>query len=213
MAGHRREQLLSEIPSGYSPVLHLAAVHLIAALGIALPIASLQDPKAWELAFVPFFFAFANFFEWSVHRGPMHHKWRFLGRLWERHTVIHHGFFHHDDLAIRSARELTYVLFPPWVTILFLVFVLPIPMALWLAGQTNLAALFLASSFGYYLVYEWFHLMHHLPEKGWAASAVVQKIRAHHRFHHRPEAMSSGNFNVSFPLADWVLRTWLKDSK
>jgi len=211
MAGHRREQLTGEIASSYSPLVHLIVVHAIASLGIAVPLVLLRDVKPWEWASVPLLFAFMNVFEWAVHRGPMHHKWKGLGRLWERHTVVHHGFFHHDDLAIRDPRELVYVLFPPWVTLLFLVFVAPVPALLWLVGLHNLAALFLCCSFSYYLVYEWFHLLHHLPEKGWAGSPLAQKIRLHHRNHHRPETMVSGNFNVSFPFADWLLGTWLKD--
>ena len=45
--------------------------------------------------------------------------------------------------------------------------------AIWLAGQPNLAALWVSTVVLYVLSYEWFHLAYHLPADGLVADLVV----------------------------------------
>ena len=37
--------------------------------------------------------------------------------------------------------------------------------------------------------------------------AILGVLRRHHAWHHTPELMQRWNFNVTVPLADWILRT------
>lgn len=64
-----------------------------------------------------------------------------------------------------------------------------------------------------YFVYEWFHFAHHLSENSWLGRrAVVGWLRLHHTRHHELALMAKGNFNVSFPLWDWLLGTMLLEA-
>ena len=38
-------------------------------------------------------------------------------------------------------------------------------------------------------------------------SGIIGVLRRHHALHHTPELMQHWNFNVTVPLADWILRT------
>ncbi len=207
----RRAEMRGEIPRRYSGLLHLACTNLVSLAIVALCLALVRDARWYEWALCPSFFVFANFFEWWVHRGPMHHKRKSLAPLFNRHTLTHHAYFHPETMPFRSRRELLFVLFPIWIVPVFVILVSPIVLLLWLFGGVNLALLFLASAFAYYVTYEWFHMMHHLPEdEGFGASRFAKLCRKHHVAHHDPARMTEGNFNVSFPLADWVLGTLLR---
>ena len=74
----------------------------------------------------------------------------------------------------------------------------------------NIGILFWLSVFAYYLTYEWFHYCHHLPSDSWIGRRrIVSLARLHHTRHHELTRMTRGNFNVSFPLWDWLLGTLL----
>jgi hypothetical protein len=115
--------------------------------------------------------------------------------------------FVRDDMAMRSSREFRLVLIPAYGIIAIFVTTLPITGALWL-WSPNLAALFVASSMGYVVAYEWLHLAYHLPaDSPIGRSRLIGWLRCHHAMHHTPELMQRWNFNVTVPLADWVLGT------
>ena len=77
----------------------------------------------------------------------------------------------------------------------------------------NLAWLFFVSVLAYYFVYEWFHFAHHLSRDSWLGRrALVGWLRQHHTRHHELALMEKGNFNVSFPLWDWLLGTMLPET-
>jgi hypothetical protein len=208
----RRADLLAKIPGWYSGLAHFGAINVVGLVVIVASILLLERPTWWHAALVPAFFVFANLFEWWVHRGPLHHPARGLRSLYERHTRSHHIAFVDDAMEIRSHRELRLVLFPPFVFPLLLLMNAPLFALLALAGGLDLALVFLASSVAYYLVYEWFHTLHHWPREGWfGRRPLVQRLRAHHQAHHDPRRMIQGNWNVSFPLWDWLLRSTLRD--
>ncbi|MGE0708077.1 MAG: fatty acid hydroxylase family protein [Planctomycetota bacterium] len=207
----RRAELLAGVPTWYPGLLHLLAINLVTLLAIAGCLARLREVAPWEWALVPLSLAFANLFEWWVHRGPLHRRAPGLARLYERHTRTHHVYFTHERMALRSPRELALVLFPPWMVPLLVLMLAPLALALGL-WRWNLAWLFLASGLAYYLLYEWLHLMHHLPPESWLGRRrLVAALRRHHWRHHDPTRMLAGNFNVSFPLADGLLGTVLRD--
>lgn len=207
----RREELLASIPRWYRGWAHFALINLVGAGAVALAIGKVEDLRAWEVLFVPAFFAFANLFEWWIHRGPMHHPRSGLRLLHRRHTLVHHVVFTSDRMAIAEPRQLALVLFPPLFPVLFAAMVAPLPFALGVFVSSNLGWLFYACALSYYVIYEWFHTCHHLPPESWLGRrALVRRARAHHARHHDPARMTRGNFNVSFPLWDWLLGTWLR---
>ena len=140
----------------------------------------------------------------------MHHPTRGLRIFYERHTLQHHVFYPDDDMAFREPRELFFVLFPPLALPMLLLVNLPIPLLLGSLVSANLAWLFFSSVLAYYFVYEWFHYAHHLRQESWLGRrALVGWLRTHHTRHHELARMEKGNFNVSFPLWDWLLGTML----
>ncbi|MBW2313450.1 MAG: sterol desaturase family protein [Deltaproteobacteria bacterium] len=208
----KREKMMSKVPARYSGRAHWAFINLTTLLGIGICLALLESPVWWEWLFVPGFFVFANGFEWWIHRGPMHHPTRGLRLLYERHTKQHHVFYPDDDMAYRDPRELFYVLFPPLALPMLLVVNLPIPLLLGHFVSANIAWLFFLSVLAYYFVYEWFHYVHHLRCDSWLGRrALVGWLRTQHTRHHELARMEKGNFNVSFPLWDWLLGTMLPD--
>lgn len=208
----RRRELLARIPSWYSGTAHWLLINLVILGVIAACLVALERPAPWEWLFVPGFFVFANAFEWWIHRGPMHHPTRFLYRLYQRHTLEHHVVFADTAMPFRDSRELFYVLFPPLFLPAILVANSPIPLLLSVAISPNLGLLFFGSALAYYLVYEWFHFLHHLPPTSWLGRrSLVGRFRRHHTRHHELARMEKGNFNVSFPLWDWILETMLED--
>jgi hypothetical protein len=77
----------------------------------------------------------------------------------------------------------------------------------WLASR-NVAFLYVATAMSYFLTYEWLHFCHHLPARGLVARiGFLRKLRAHHQAHHDPALMNSRNFNITFPICDWLFRT------
>jgi len=210
----KRREMMAKVPDRYSGSAHWAFINVTTVLGIGLCLALLESPLWWEWLFVPGFFVFANGFEWWIHRGPMHHPTRGLRILYQRHTLQHHVFYPDDDMAFREPRELFYILFPPFALPVLLVVNLPIPLLLGSFVSANLAWLFFLSVLAYYFVYEWFHYVHHLPRDSWLGQrALVGWLRTQHTRHHELARMEKGNFNVSFPLWDWLLGTMLPEAE
>lgn len=208
----RRREMMARVPARYSGRAHWAFINGTTVVGLGACVTQLENVLWWQWLFVPGFFVFANVFEWWIHRGPMHHPTRGLRILYERHTLQHHVFYPAEDMAYRDPRELFYVLFPPFALPALLLVNLPIPLVLGSVFSPNLAWLFFASVLAYYFVYEWCHFVHHLSRESWLGRrALVGWLRRHHTRHHELAWMEKGNFNVSFPLWDWLLGTMLPD--
>jgi sterol desaturase/sphingolipid hydroxylase (fatty acid hydroxylase superfamily) len=121
---------------------------------------------------------------------------------------VHHRVFVHDDMAIRSAAELGFVLIPWYASLGLLAMALPALFVLSWVLSRNVAALFIATAMGYVLLYEVFHLAYHLPADSVIGRLrVIRILRQHHAAHHRPSLMRSWNFNVILPLWDQVMGT------
>ncbi len=201
-----RDQLVAEIPSWYSPWLHLAFPSLVGIATIAVCLYCLHDLRAWQLSVVPAAFLIINAGEWRIHRDLLHHRTPPLTVLYDRHTPQHHMIFITEDMAMRSNREFRLVLIPFYGIIAAAVAALPIPAVLHYAlHQTNLAFLFMATAMGYVVGYEWLHLSYHLPQDSFIGRLkIIAILRRHHAIHHAPELMQKWNFNVTIPLWDLV---------
>jgi len=72
----------------------------------------------------------------------------------------------------------------------------------------ELFAPFLASGVFYYVHYEVLHTAYHLPEGHWLAQrGLVRRLRWLHQTHHDPALMTRYNFNITWPLCDWLFGT------
>lgn len=191
----------------YNGYVHFGFTNLLVIGGIATALWLMDGVRPLELLTLPVAFLAANFVEWFAHKGPMHHRTWFT-MLFDRHTLVHHVYFPHQDMAVKNHQDWLYVLFPSFAIIL--VFATATPMAL-LAGflfGTNVGCLFFIVAIGYYLLYEWLHLIYHLPEDSWlGGSRIVAALRHHHVIHHHRRLMTHYNFNITFPIFDYLLGT------
>ena len=203
-----RAEVLARTPWWYSEWVHLAFPSLFGLSFIALALGQLHDVRWYEWLFVPVVLALLNVNEWHIHRNVLHRrKWPLEVLFW-RHTPEHHVIFVRDDMAMRSTKEFRLVLIPAYGIVAIFVTTLPITASLWFLVSHNAVALWVACSMGYTVAYEWLHLAYHLPAANpIARNRVVTTLRRQHAVHHTPELMQRWNFNVTIPLADWVLGT------
>jgi hypothetical protein len=212
----RREQVraraIAAIPGWYSPWGHLAFPSLVGIGFIVSAFLLLEHASLLELLVVPFVLVLINVNEWHVHRNVLHRRTWPLEILFWRHTPEHHVIFVRDDMAMRSTREFRLVLIPFYGILAIFVTTLPITAALGYFVSRNVALLWVATTMGYVVAYEWLHLAYHLPASNpIAKSRAIRWLRRHHAMHHTPELMQRWNFNVTVPLADWVLGTIYRD--
>jgi hypothetical protein len=206
---YRREH----IPVRYRGALHLAFTFGIGGVALVACLAQLEDVRPLEWLAVPLTALYVNLAEYWGHRGPMHHRRRGLGLVYERHTRQHHRFFTHEAMPVDTLRDLRAVLFPP-VLMTFFLAAFALPAALLLAWFTtpNVGWLFGATALAYFLNYEFLHLAYHLPPRYAVARwPVVGRLKRLHQAHHDPRLMTSHNFNISYPLGDWLFGTLHRD--
>jgi hypothetical protein len=205
-ARYRREH----VPSGYRGGLHLAFTFGVGSAALVLCLMQLDAVRALEWLTVPLTAVYVNLAEYWGHRGPMHHRRRGLGLVFERHSGQHHCFFTADTMPVDSLRDLRAVLFPPVLMTFFLVvFALPVAWLLTVVASANAGWLFAATSLGYFLNYESLHLAYHLPPRYAVARwPLVGRLKRLHATHHDPRWMQHYNFNISYPLGDWLFGTY-----
>jgi hypothetical protein len=189
---------------GIAPWRHLgvtagAGIAVIAGAG-----SQLHDLRAWQLAGALAVLVVANALEWHLHRDVLHRGRGGLVAVQRSHVGLHHARFRHDDMAMRSPRELGAVLLKPWAIPALAVALSPAAAGLALVGQRNLAALLMVVGVGYLLAYELLHLACHLPG---GTRGVLGAVARHHARHHDPRLMAHANFNVIVPLWDVVRGT------
>jgi hypothetical protein len=206
-AVQRRDAFLARVPKWYRGELHFGATNLFCIAILWLALQGVSRLAWWEFATIPIAFLYANYFEWRLHKGPLHHRTRF-SILYDRHTLQHHASFQHDSMAIRDMRELRMVLFP--LPALFVAALLDLPLLV-VVGRLvspNAGRIFFGVAFGYYLLYEWCHLSYHMPESSWlGGNPLTRWLRTTHTRHHDPRRMLRKNFNVTFPIFDALMGT------
>ena len=120
-------------------------------------------------------------------------------------TNKHNLFFHQKDFFIlffspRSCPRLFFLFFAPAVyfSLKFLV-------------SENFALLAVFMSCTYFILYEIFHLVSHLPKSHpMARLPLFKQMWQHHLDHHNPKLMHKYNFNIVYPLCDILFRTQYK---
>jgi hypothetical protein len=208
-ADYREHYRQMHTPRGYSGAGHLAFILVFGLGGIAIAIGQLDSVSLLEWLTVPVAFVYANFCEYAGHRWVMHRPVRGLGLVFHRHTHQHHRFFTARFMAMDSRLDFRAVLFPPLLMVFFFgAFALPVGVALALLLSANVALLFLITALAYYLNYELLHLAYHLPESSrWFRLPGLKTLRRLHHSHHEPATMSHRNFNITYPIFDWIFGT------
>lgn len=215
VAKFREEFRRTEIPAWYRGRVHFAFTSLVSLGVIAGAIALVDSPTALEWITVPATFFFANFVEYRGHKGPMHHPMRGLKLLQRRHTQQHHHFFTHDAMWCEGHRDFKIMLFPSYLLLFFIgLHAVPVGALLFLIAGVNVGALFTAVAVGYYLTYEWLHFSYHLaPDSRVGRFPLVAVLRRHHQKHHDLSAMQTHNFNITFPICDWIFGTTWREER
>src|SRR5262249_47682746 len=151
-----RARLVAEIPRWYRPWLHLGFPSLVGLSTLAVCLGALHALRPLELLTIPATLLLLNAAEWRIHRDLLHRRTPPLAVLYDRHTPQPHMVFVPDDMAMRSTREFRLVLIPAYGIVAAGLGALPIPLGLWLGwGARNPALLFMATTMGYVVAYEW----------------------------------------------------------
>lgn len=200
-----RQRLLQQKPRFYCPLTHLALPFVVGAGLIAVSIILLRNPSRWDLFSIPISFVVLNALEWFIHRNLLHHRtWRF----YDRHTPEHHVLYVRDDMSIRSVYEFRHVLVPIYAVFALFFTTLPPAVLLIVMGLRNIGLIFFACGVAYVLLYEWLHLLYHLPPNRFLNRVRPFKfLQQHHAIHHLPSLMQQWNFNTTLPLWDIVSGT------
>lgn len=189
----------------YSAWLHGGFVLAFGAAVIALLIVRIENPRAWEWLAIPIGLVVFNWGEYTVHRHLGHHKHRLSALFYRRHTGDHHSFFVETRMRYEQAPDWRVIFFPAWLVVVYSAAVVTPAYLILLPVNPNLAALFGATLLAGYLSYEIFHACEHLPDDHRLAKLPwIRHMRQLHRLHHRRTLMQSRNFNIVFPLMDWL---------
>jgi hypothetical protein len=201
-----REQ---RIPAHYSGPLHLVMVVGFSVLVAAASLAMLDAVQPAEWLTIPLTFLYCNLAEYLGHRGPMHHRTRFLGGIFQRHAVEHHSFFTAEAICFDTPRDYRAVLFPPILLVFFFgFFAVPVGAILYFLVSPNVCFLFVLTAILYYLNYELFHFAYHVdPRSRLGRLPLIRRLRNNHVLHHDRALMTRYNFNITYPICDRLFGT------
>lgn len=208
-----RAKRVAEIPAGYSPTLHLLGPASLAVAVLVVSVWLIHDLRAVELLTIPITLFLGFGFEWRVHKSILHARTPGFSILYVRHELQHHVIYTHDDMTMRDRRERRLVMMPGYAIVLVFGMLVPLGFVVWRLLGLNVTLIFLATSMIFFLVYELMHLAYHLPpEHPVSKIRLVQRLRELHRRHHDPRLMKRWNFNVTFPVFDWIHGTnWTEE--
>ncbi len=212
---HARSRFIGEIPRFYVGVLHLLASTGICVGTAAYAVSRVNAAQWFEWLVVPAMFALSNLAEWRAHARLLHRYgqgiFRPLRILYHRHTRTHHACFVYDQMEANTSREWALILLPPYGILVIVLAAVPASLLVGLASP-NAGWLMLATGAGYVGLYEWMHLLYHLPRQSFfGRMRWVRSLAELHSRHHHPRLMQRWNFNVTIPLFDWMLGTLASD--
>ena len=204
-----REQYVANISPWYSGLVHIGVMYAAGIAAIWWCVSRMQG-ATWEwLLVVPVAIA-GNFGEWAMHRYVMHRLIDVfaLRAIYDRHTRQHHQYFTDNDPTIHTIKEFRIVFFP-WRVLMVLA--VGGGLIAWIAAELinpNAGYVVFATMIGHYVVYETLHFFCHVPENSWLRHVpFVNTIRRHHTAHHNMGIMMHCNMNLTFPVADWAMKT------
>ena len=182
-------------------------VGIVVALVVAMP------PFGWtHLALLMVYFLFMNLFEYVLHRYPMHRRMKGLEVIFQ-HVTVHHAFFSEEGRYFEEPRDWFAVILPPPIILGMSTAIALIAGLIYLITRESSHAIFFAIvGFAYYLLYELLHFAYHAPETSLIKrSRAIRSLAELHLNHHRRNWMSKYNFNITFPIFDWIFGTIHKE--
>lgn len=206
----RREFRSTSIPKWYNGVAHVVFNFTALFGGFFYFLSNLHHVTASELSIIPITLVLGNFAVYVIHRFPLHRHYPLISyHTYRIHSKLHHRFFTDQCAVIDELDDLYLLFFPPWTILLFLV--IHCPVAYFVCTRflsVNCAYLYLAMSTFYFILYEVFHFVSHLPQGHWILNVRhFSRMREHHTLHHNHQLMHRYNFNIVFPLFDSIFRT------
>ncbi|MFN8284864.1 MAG: hypothetical protein U0U67_16695 [Chitinophagales bacterium] len=206
---YRNEYRVTEISKNYSGKLHFAFTSIWCLVLIAACIYFIHQPTWKELLIIPITFLYINLAEYFGHKGPLHNRKKRLDKVFKRHTLQHHRFFTNDNMQCDSVQDFKVILFPPVLILFFFIaFVVPVGLLFYFLWSVNAALIFVATAFVYFLNYEYLHLAYHLPDTHFIARLpIIKTFKRLHQAYHDPKLMNSKNFNISYPIFDFIFGT------
>ena len=205
-----RERYRAGISPRYSGPLHAIWVASVGLATIVFASRQLDQVAVLEWLVLLFTLLLGNIGEYSIHKKLGHHKWPPAALFYQRHTGDHHSFFTEHNMLWTTSRDWRVVLFPGWLILVVIAFVgLPGYFTLGALVSANAGALWLTGIVGTYLLYELVHFSDHLPDGHWLHRLVpgLSTMATLHRIHHDRSRMTAVNFNLTFPLTDYVMGT------
>lgn len=205
-----RQEYRSRIAGWYDGYVHVVVIYAMGAAAFYIYLQHINAPSWVEWLTVPVTVLFTNVFEWLVHKHIMHRPIpiRGLRAIYERHTLNHHQFFTDDEMRFRDHKDWRVTFFPPYALVVFILMSIPAAIILGTLLSPNAGWLFMATTSGMYLIYEFMHFCCHVDENWFVRNVpLVNTIRRHHTAHHNARLMMEVNMNLTFPIADWMFGT------
>lgn len=192
----------------YSGTLHVAVISAIGIAALCYFIPHIHNPTWAEWLVVPAVFTACNVFEWWIHRYVMHRPVKGFMGIYRRHTLAHHQFFTNFEPTIDNTRDFRITFFPPYALVTFIGISIPAALILAALWSNNAGWLLMCTTVGMYLNYELFHWMCHVKDDRIVRYVpFVNSLRRHHIAHHNQAIMMGRNFNLTYPIADWMFGT------
>lgn len=203
-----RADYRTKIGKLYSGPLHVFVIYAIGFAAIWYFATHIHDTRWTDWLIVPLAFLAANIFEWWIHRYVMHRPVKGFMGIYKRHTLAHHQFFTEEEPTFDDTRDYRITFFPPYALATFICMTV---VPAWITAQiwsANAAWLLMCTTTAIYLNYELFHMCCHVKDDRLVRHIpFINTIRRHHISHHNTAIMMEKNFNLTYPIADWLFRT------
>lgn len=170
----------------------------------------------WRMSFLWLFvfgFIVANFFEYLIHRFPMHRKMSSFKPMFE-HVTVHHNFFNETNPYRTKSADNMAVFLPLLFSFGITALIVTIAGIVSLLIDLDHGLFFAGEAYAYYLAYEILHFAYHSPPQSRLRKLpLVDKLSVHHLRHHQISLMQHWNFNITLPLFDWIFGTYKQEEE
>ncbi len=201
-----RDELRRTISPRYSGGAHFAFTTL-SSLGATVALAAaavLRGARPLDWLAFPITLIACMLGEYCEHRWLLHRRTKLAPFAFRIHTLEHHVFFTETDFRPDDRRDFAFVLFPPGLVLGYLFGFVPLFGVIgWLLISPSVGLLVASATAFFFFAYEMIHFGSHIGTR-WP---FFRWLAEHHRIHHRTELMTTRNFNVVFPLFDWIFGT------
>lgn len=203
-----KDKILNKIPDSYSPLMHMLIPSCIGSLIIIVSLCLITAFSYWMLLAIAITLFVSFGFEWYVHKNILHKPFWIFKVIYDKH-LIHHIMYKDSNMAIKSNKELYFVLMPPYAIVSVVAIISPVIIGLGLLFGLNIALTVLSTMVFFFMSYEWLHYSYHLPADSFIGRMdLIQIMREHHRQHHNWNYVRY-NYNVTVPVFDWIMGTKL----